>query len=374
MSFAKAATAEPIHSVSVSSFTRVDKPDSHVTFNLVVSLATRSYTVQQRYSTFESLHHTLTSQCGASPPRPLPPKHPFSRLNPFASSQLSDLHLKKRQQGLDEWTRAILADRDPRWRSSRVFKEFLAAPPDASLPEGGEGKGGTIGREWSASSWMAERTAAEDKARDLRTLLDKRDTLLLDNSAAAHGVAKEVKASLVDLVRRLTELTTGLKTLAAQGMTEGELHRRSAMVQRLQGDAEELGKKAGSAPRVGAGRAEGSAAAGSYGGPTSISRQALLGGHGAARAPTRVLGAPAAETAETRPLDNGGIMQLQQQYMDDQDNKLEGLTAALRRQRHLGEMINQELALQEDVLDQLETGTDRVRGKIKDAQKQMKRL
>jgi regulator of vacuolar morphogenesis len=67
-------------------------------------------------------------------------------------------------------------------------------------------------------------------------------------------------------------------------------------------------------------------------------------------------------------------MQLQQQYMDDQDSKLESLTAALRRQRHLGEMINQELALQEDVIDQLERGTDRVSGKIKSASKQMKRL
>jgi regulator of vacuolar morphogenesis len=90
-----------------------------------------------------------------------------------------------------------------------------------------------------------------------------------------------------------------------------------------------------------------------------------------------VLGAAAAaslETPETRPLDNEGVMQLQQQYMDDQDTKLEALTAALRRQRHLGELINQELALQEEVLDQLETGTDRVQGKIKDANKQLKRL
>jgi regulator of vacuolar morphogenesis len=110
--------------------------------------------------------------------------------------------------------------------------------------------------------------------------------------------------------------------------------------------------------------------------PPSAARSALLNGAGA-RAPTRVLGAAAAaslETPETRPLDNEGVMQLQQQYMDDQDTKLEALTAALRRQRHLGELINQELALQEEVLDQLETGTDRVQGKIKDANKQLKRL
>ncbi|BGP14398.1 hypothetical protein JCM10213_004520 [Rhodosporidiobolus nylandii] len=382
MSFAKGASLEPIQSLSVSSHARVDKPEPHTLFTIAVSLPTRTYHVQQRYSAFEALHQTLTAQCGAAPPRPLPPKHPFSRLNLFASRTLTDEQLADRQAGLDAWLRSILADRDPRWRSSRVFKEFLAASPDAPVEGGGGAGEGKTGRDWTASSWMAERGVAEDAARELRALLDKRDSLLLDNSAAAHGVAKEVKVHLVDLVRRLADLTKGLDMLAKEGMTEGELSRRSAMVQRLQGDAEELGKKAGNAPRVGAGRMGGTGfggggSAGAYDEPPSSSRAALLGGH-AARAPARVLGAPAKgaslETAETRSLDNGGIMQLQQQYMDAQDTQLESLTAALRRQRHLGEMINQELALQEDVLNQLETGTDRVQGKIKDAQKQMKRL
>ncbi|GAA6031801.1 hypothetical protein JCM8097_001996 [Rhodosporidiobolus ruineniae] len=376
-----AGSNEPIQSVSVSGYTRVKQPEPHVEFTIAVSLPSRTYRLQQRYSAFEALQHVLTSQCGAAPPRPLPPKHPLSRLsvlNPFGSKELPDDQLTQRQEGLSDWLRAILADRDPRWRSSRVFKDFLAAPPDDGQGATG-GQAGGAGRDWTPTTWMAKRTAAEDLVRTLRAQLDKRDALLLDSSSSAHAVAREVKSGLVDAVRRLSELTRGLEALAKQGMTEGEVQRRGAMVQRLQADVEELGKKAGSGPRVGAARTM----PGGYGGggrdepPPSATRTALLGGAG--KAPTRVLGAAAAaggslETPETRPLDNGGIMQLQQQYMDDQDSKLEGLTAALRRQRHLGEMINQELALQEDVLNSLESGTTRVQNKMKAATKQMKKL
>ncbi|BGP30634.1 hypothetical protein JCM10296v2_002390 [Rhodotorula toruloides] len=366
MSFAKSASHDPINTLSVPSFTRiVAKPDPHVTFTIAVSLPTRSYSVQQRYSAFDHLHQKLTATCGAPPPAPLPPKHPGSWfLSPLkAGRELSDEQLEERREGLERWLRAILSDRDPRWRDSRAFKDFLAAPPDGQV--------GASERKWSATTWTAEQHALEEEGRQLRWLLDKRDSQLLANSAAAHATAKEAKTKLVDLVRRLGDLTRALETLAKDGMTEGELQRRSGAVQRLQGEVEELGRKAGTAPRIGSGRKMDDVE------PTSGARSALLSGAGSTKQPTRVLGAAAAaslETPETRPLDNGGIMQLQQQYMDDQDTKLEALTAALRRQRHLGEMINSELALQEDILDQLETGTDRVQGKMKTATKQMKRL
>ncbi|GAA5998311.1 Vam7p [Rhodotorula paludigena] len=378
MSFAKAATKDPIQSVSVPSYTRLTaKPDPHVAFTVSVSLPTRSYSIQQRYSAFTALQQKLAATCGAHPPGELPPKNPGSWfLSPFAGARdLSDDQLDERRQGLERWLRAILADRDPRWRSSRAFKDFLAAPPQGDADGAADGATATA-RDWTAGAWTAEHAALEGLVRQLRTTLDRRDAQLLANSAQAHSTAKEGKTQLVDLVRRVGDLARGLQALAKDGMTEGELQRRSGLVQRLQGEIEDLGRKTGSGPRVGAGRtgAAGNTFSGEEETPT-VARQALLSG---AKAPARVLGAAAAskslETPETRALDNGGIMQLQQQYMDDQDSKLEALTAALRRQRHLGEMINAELALQEDVLDQLETGTDRVKGKMKEANKQMKRL
>lgn len=382
MSYSQSAAAAPIQSISVPAHARVTSDgDAHVAYTIAVSLPTRAYSVQQRYSAFDALQQDLTKACGAAPPAPLPPKHPSSWLrHPLSTGRnLSDQQLDERRQGLEQWLRAILADRDPRWRSTRAFKDFLAAPPSQS--ESGAGTtssnngGGGGGGDFSASAWTTEYSALEDAMRRLRATLDRRDSQLLANSASAHGTAKEARTSLVDLVRRSGQLARSLQGLAREGMTDGELQRRSAMVQRLQGEIEELGRKAGSAPRIGSGP-RGDASDMARNEPPSAARSALLNGAGA-RAPTRVLGAAAAaslETPETRPLDNEGVMQLQQQYMDDQDTKLEALTAALRRQRHLGELINQELALQEEVLDQLETGMDRVQGKIKDANKQMKRL
>ncbi|KPV76461.1 uncharacterized protein RHOBADRAFT_13302 [Rhodotorula graminis WP1] len=376
---ARSATSDPIQSVSVPSFTKLAaKPDPHVAFTVSISLPTRTYSIQQRYSAFAALYHKLAATCGAPPPAELPPKHPGSWfLAPLAAARdLSDAQLEERRAGLEHWLRAILADRDPRWRSSRTFKDFLAAPPDGAGGGGQAAPGGegAVSRSWTATAWTAEHAAVEGAARQLRTTLDRRDAQLLASSSTAHATAKEAKTALVDLVRRIGDLANGLQVLAKDGMTEGELHRRSALVERLQGEVEELGRKAGRGPRAGAGRTGPSSRAGDDEPPTAA-RQALLSGAG--RAPARVLGAAAAaslETPETRALDNGGVLQLQQQYMDDQDSKLEALTAALRRQRHLGEMINAELALQEDVLDQLDAGTDRVKGKMKDAQKQMKRL
>jgi regulator of vacuolar morphogenesis len=80
------------------------------------------------------------------------------------------------------------------------------------------------------------------------------------------------------------------------------------------------------------------------------------------------------ETAETRPLDDRGLLSLQQTYMDQQDSKLEGLTAAIRRQRALGEMIGEELRIHDELLDRLETSTDKTQSKLKEADKMARRL
>ncbi|GAA6018105.1 hypothetical protein JCM11491_003319 [Sporobolomyces phaffii] len=374
------SSSDSIQSVSVPAFVHVHEPDPHLAFSISVSLPSRSYLIQHRYSEFADLADTLAQACGSPPPLALPAKHRASRvvqnLNPFrAAAPLGPADAELRRAGLERWLRAILADRDPRWRSARAFKDFLVAPPDADA----DSDPARAARAWTASEWTEEYRAVEDAARRLRAALDDRDARLAANDSGAHQAAKLAQTQLVDVVRRVGALATGLEHLARrEAMTDGELARRSDLVQRIQGELEHLGRKTGNAPRIGAGRTRPRGTDEEPETTPSVARQALLG-TGSNKATTRVLGAaaaggPAQETAETRPLDNQGVMQLQQQYMDDQDSKLESLTAALRRQRHLGEMINQELALQEDVIDQLERGTDKVSGKIKNASKQMKRL
>jgi len=87
----------------------------------------------------------------------------------------------------------------------------------------------------------------------------------------------------------------------------------------------------------------------------------------------RVFGAPQ-ETETTRPLDDMGLMNMQQTQIQQQDNQLSQLTTILQRQRHLGEAIGSEIAVQIEMLDDLSGEVDRVGGKLHSASRQMNKL
>jgi hypothetical protein len=61
----------------------------------------------------------------------------------------------------------------------------------------------------------------------------------------------------------------------------------------------------------------------------------------------RVLGK---ETERTRELDNEGVLQLQRQMMQSQDDNVDELRKIIIRQRELGTQINEELEVQNDLL------------------------
>ena len=85
----------------------------------------------------------------------------------------------------------------------------------------------------------------------------------------------------------------------------------------------------------------------------------------------RVLGK---ETDRTRALDNRGVLQLQQQLMEEQDEDVNVLARAVTRQKELGIQIQQELAEQTDYLNLLDEDVDRVQGKIDVARKRVNKI
>jgi len=108
-------------------------------------------------------------------------------------------------------------------------------------------------------------------------------------------------------------------------------------------------------------------------------RAALLGSGPAkssARPVTRVFGqkAQAQETDQTRPLDDAGLVQLQQVQMDQEDQRLMQLATLLQRQKHLGLAIGAEIEQQNEMLDQLTVDMDQTSAKLGAANKQMRRL
>jgi regulator of vacuolar morphogenesis len=167
------------------------------------------------------------------------------------------------------------------------------------------------------------------------------------------------------------------------GMSEGELQRRTDMAGRLQDDCEKLAKMLTVASRQQSSSSSSSAAARNV---TAGSDRAALfrsgsGGGGGQPAVSskpiaRVFGVPQPpkETEETRPLDDHGLLQLQQAKMDQQDAQVSQLTTILQRQRQLGTAINNELAQHVELLDGLHNDMERVGGKLTGAKKQINRL
>lgn len=94
---------------------------------------------------------------------------------------------------------------------------------------------------------------------------------------------------------------------------------------------------------------------------------------------TRTLGAPAPnaprppaeETDATRPLNSAQLFQSQTDAMDQQDEQLLNLAAILRRQRQMGEAINQELGEQTELLGQLDSEVESTQAKLSKADQKM---
>ncbi|KAJ1027656.1 hypothetical protein NDA16_001995 [Ustilago loliicola] len=83
---------------------------------------------------------------------------------------------------------------------------------------------------------------------------------------------------------------------------------------------------------------------------------------------------PAEETDSTRPLNNTQLFQSQTDAMDQQDQQLNNLTAILRRQRQMGEAINQELGEQTELLGQLDSEVESTQAKLSKADQKMDRF
>lgn len=333
---------------------------------------TRTWTIRQRYSAFEELGAALTLECGLPPPATLPPKRTWT--HPFMSAS-DERSLDDRRVGLERWLRAIVGAKDPRWRDARAFRDFLAIPVGRqTFVKDSDKAGASPTTTFTSQSWITEHGQLQGLARSIRALVGRRDALASDPTAA-HQANVEAKKSLASLVSRLGVLAQGLTDLSLGGanvLSEGELRRRTDMVSALQDECEQLGKLT-----VAARAAPALLRSGSRDSGASAQRNELLTPTASSsKPPTRVLGVkpPPVETAETRPLDNFGLLQLQQDAVERQDDRLAGLSAILRRQKDIGLAINQELAVQNELLDDLSGQLDRTGAKLGDAKKRMRKL
>ncbi|CAD6567348.1 MAG: hypothetical protein CYPHOPRED_001624 [Cyphobasidiales sp. Tagirdzhanova-0007] len=364
-------------------------PDKHIAYAVEVHARNRTWTVWRRYSEFEALvrdlEQELTMTAAASKGKSswripgLPPKRSLSILAPWRGT--SEVFLEDRQAGLEQFLRRILGGTDElalACTESRAWRTFLGDAPSSGGAGGHlvkDAKNQASYTDFTASTWLDEYYALEIQAKEVQSGINKRNTLLDGGETTpAHQSSVHAKQQLAGVVSRLTVLAKGLDETKT-AISEGELRRRTDMMAKLQDSAEVLGKLASAITT----RPNISIASSGQSGASFASRDALLGAPSSTSKPiTRVLGkqahVPAQETEQTRVLDNSGLLQMQLQEIDQQDDRVTSLTAVIRRQKELATAIGVELEQQNELLDGLSNDVDRTGSKLGSAKKQLRRL
>lgn len=343
-------------------------------------------TLRKRYSDFAALDAALRSQVGAAPPAPLPPKSwlgsGLGKLG-FSSTAGSPELVERRRAGLEAYLQAIETGDDGRWRVAKAYRNFLdvadVSRKTASFPGSQFGKD----RVQDSTDWLDKYAEVKSCLQDARRWLTRREQATA--ATAQHEAGANAKRSLVRAGSLLSALDEGLTRLgSAQGgdwggekLGEGEVRRRRDLLgtARKERDGLEsvlnaMAVKTAVAGGSGVTPPSSSAAASTEQKAGLFSRTNTGPGTG-----RRVLGGPPAqETERTRELDNEGVLQLQRQIIEEQDQDLVDLTTVVKRMREMGVRINEEIVEQNAMLGLLGDDVERVEGKMQVAKKKIARI
>lgn len=344
----------------------------HTIYHITLRLPLRSFTVSKRYSDFTAFHNTLVNQTNAPPPVPLPSKSWFS--NTVSNENFRE----ERRRGLEQYLRAMNDAVDGRWRTSSAWRAFLNLPT-AAASSTSTGTSNTSARLHSAITdpsatnapitdptlWLDYFRDMKAHLHDARLQLSRRDQETTPQKQ--HESSAQAKSSLVRASAMISTLEDGLKNLSGRGtqfgdssggsgLGEGELRRRKDLLinaRKEKDGLENLLHAMATKSRLDQAVA------------SIQDKDALLKvGNGdtasnGRRSPARSGRVLGKETERTRELDNEGVLQLQKQTMQEQDQSVEELMKIIIRQRELGTAIHEELEVQNELLKLADEDTDR---------------
>jgi regulator of vacuolar morphogenesis len=358
----------PPAEISIPNTTVSNSPKPYTIYNITIRLPLRSYTVQKRYSDFTSLHESLTSQAGSAPPVALPAKSWFSRT--VSNPELTE----ERRRGLEHYLRTINESEDSRWRNTSAWRSFLNLPSSLSsltgtktgalhsILSGPAGAGAPI---TDATVWLDCHRDVKAQLHDTRLHLTSRDQA--SSPQKQHEASAAAKSCLVKVGSMLNALEEGLKNIqhhsggwGSHKLGDGEIRRRKDLIANAKKEKEGLENLLNA---IATKSKLDSAVAAMHDTQKLVGTKPKTSG--------RVLGK---ETAETRELDNAGVLQLQKQKMANQDLDVEELRKVVQRQRELGIAINNELEVQNEMLRMVDEDTDRVQAKMEIAKKRIGKI
>lgn len=272
---------------------------------------------------------------------------------------LTSQKIRQRRVGLEVYLRTALTTKDPRWRSTYGFGDFLGVPSRNALT--------TTFTTITALSWLTEHAGVSGILRSARAALLKRDALARSGDPSSRSAGGEARKALRDAGPRIDILEQALETPSLASLGEGERRRRADLILALRSEHANLLRTAEAGVRRVTPPGSGSSSP-MPGSMPSAGMQQL--------APGRVFGrrSPPKETSETRPLDDRGLVQLQQTRITEQDAQLGTLSGLLRTQRAMGEDIATEINVQTEMLEQLDQDVSRVGAKMGRTKRQMNRL
>ena len=269
---------------------------------------------------------------------------------------------------------------DPRWRDAQAFRSFLNLPPASTSSRSSTAASSVRNHAGVATNRITDPVVWLDTYRQLKpTLHDARQSLTkrdqASTSQAQHEASTAAKKGLVRSGTLIATLSASLDDLG-RSLGEGEVLRRKNLVENARREKEGLEsllsamvQKTALDASLSEKQQHNDATSNSVQEPSvqsssnSQRKGAVTGG--------RVLGK---ETSRTRALGNTGVLQLQQQMMREQDEDVEALAIAVRRQRELGEQINQALTEDAELLKMLDEDVDRVQGKMDVAKKRIGKI
>lgn len=226
------------------------------------------------------------------------------------------------------------------------------------------------------SVWLDVHRDLKQQLRDARVALTRRDQA--EGAQEQHEAAGEARRCLVRAGTMLGSLEGGLDKMAGgddAGLGAGEIRRRRDLLGAAKKEREALeGLLSTFVPRSGQERAMATKMEKDELFKSGSGTSLAAAGSSAAK-PTsgrRVFGAK--ETDRTRELDNAGVLQLQKQIMQEQDEDVTDLTKVVMRMKQMGIQINDELQVQNEMLGMLEQDVDRVDDKIKVAKKRVDKI
>ncbi|KAM0720400.1 hypothetical protein Q7P37_004536 [Cladosporium fusiforme] len=364
-------------SIPSASTTAPEGSKPYTVYHIVLQLPLRKHEIRKRYTDFTNLHTELQSQTGSPPPAPLPAKSWIWKT--INNEGLTE----ERRQALEKYVKAILEDSDPKWRSSSAWRAFLNLPSGTSTLNSNGSLSPTASKRRGSSGitdpndWLEAHRDLKSHINAARQQLKSRDSA--QNTQAQHALGADAKASLVRAAANIEQLDAGLRSLTSNKGNEagwgnrlgdGEIRRRRDMIGASRKEVEGLEAVLRSAAPTRSNQP--SSAPSASAAATPESKADLF--RGASKPSGRVLGGPLKETERTRELDNSGVLQLQQQVMEEQDQDVMSLGKTVSRLKDMGIMINEELELQNEMLGILDSDVDRHQGKLNVAKKRIGKI